>query len=481
MTEKAGSIVSQKFPKKHLLAACGVSAIIVLALTLSPSSEVEAQRVQVSLNLESGELEPIDVARDAQDAGEETAQSEETTVSVAEQPEDNAAPASEEAEVASKAEVQDITPAKPELDWHTYTVRSGDSLSTIFKRAGVSVATMLELIHGDGEAKSFERLYKGETVKFGVDKTGELQKIIVKRNRMKSLVGERTDDGFTAEVALKEPDVELKYATGTIDSSLYMAGQKAGLNDKVVMEMIGLFGWNIDFVYDIRKGDSFEVLYEENYIDGKKVGTGRILASTFTNKGESTTALLYTTEDGESDYYTPDGKSVRKAIRRTPINARVSSPFNLQRRHPVLGTVRPHEGTDYAAPPGTPIEASGDATISFIGWKGGYGRAVVLQHGDNISTLYAHMSGFARGLHKGDRVKQGQTIGFVGSSGMVTGPHLHYEYRINGVPRNSRTVKLPEAAPVPATEMARFKAQTQQMMAKVEKYANRYQIALSEE
>ena len=207
------------------------------------------------------------------------------------------------------------------------------------------------------------------------------------------------------------------------------------------------------------------MVYEELYIDGEKFDTGRILSARFINRGEDNLALLYTDANGESDYYSPDGKSMRKAFLRVPINARVSSPFNLQRRHPVLDVVRPHEGTDYAAPPGTPIKAAGSGRVKFAGWKGGYGRTVVLQHGDNITTLYAHMSRLGKGIKSGTRVKQGETIGYVGSSGMVTGPHLHYEFRINGAPRNSRTVKLPDAKPVPDSEMARFQKFTEQRLA----------------
>ena len=231
------------------------------------------------------------------------------------------------------------------------------------------------------------------------------------------------------------------------------------------MELAGIFGWDIDFVYDVRKGDSFEVVYEELYIDGKQFDTGRILSARFINRGTENVALLYTDKNGESDYYTPEGKSMRKAFLRVPINARVSSPFNLQRRHPVLDVVRPHEGTDYAAPPGTPIKAAGSGRVQFAGWKGGYGRTVVLQHRDNITTLYAHMSRLGKGIKNGTRVKQGDTIGYVGSSGMVTGPHLHYEFRVNGVAKNSRTVKLPDAKPVPSAEMARFRQFTEQRLA----------------
>jgi murein DD-endopeptidase MepM/ murein hydrolase activator NlpD len=246
------------------------------------------------------------------------------------------------------------------------------------------------------------------------------------------------------------------------------------------MEMSGIFGWVIDFVYDIRKGDRFELVYEELYVDGKKFDTGRILSARLINRDSEHVALLYTDSNGDADYYTPQGKSMRKAFLRVPINARVSSPFNLQRRHPVLDVVRPHEGTDYAAPPGTPIKAAGSGRVKFSGWKGGYGRTVILQHGDNITTLYAHMRGIAKGIKNGTRVKQGETIGYLGSSGMVTGPHLHYEFRINGAAKNSRTVKLPDAKPIPSSEMARFKQATEQRLAQFNVFReNPQQLAMA--
>jgi murein DD-endopeptidase MepM/ murein hydrolase activator NlpD len=199
------------------------------------------------------------------------------------------------------------------------------------------------------------------------------------------------------------------------------------------------------------------------------------------NQGEEIIALRYTDSKDDTDYYAPNGSSMRKAFLRTPISARVSSSFNLQRRHPVLDVVRPHEGTDYAAPPGTPIKAAGDGRVIFAGWKGGYGRTVVLQHGDNITTLYAHMNRLGRGIRNGSRVKQGDTVGHVGSSGMVTGPHLHYEFRVNGSPRNSRKVKLPDAKPVPKTEMARFQRFAKQEVAKLDLFRgdDRQQLAMA--
>jgi murein DD-endopeptidase MepM/ murein hydrolase activator NlpD len=219
--------------------------------------------------------------------------------------------------------------------------------------------------------------------------------------------------------------------------------------DKLIMNLAGIFAWDIDFVLDIRRGDDYFILFEEIYQDGKYVTDGEIVAAEFNNNGRTFRAVRYKDQGGNSDYFTPDGRSVRKAFIRAPVDfTRISSSFNPRRKHPILNTIRAHRGVDYAAPRGTPIKAAGDGKVVFRGRKGGYGNAVILQHGGNISTLYGHMSSFAKSSKLGQRVKQGQTIGYVGSTGLATASHLHYEYRINGVHRNPRTVQLPQAAPI---------------------------------
>lgn len=389
------------------------------------------------------------------------------------EPTPQAAPA-EQKEPATKQSAK-TEASEPSIEWSSYDIRSGDTLSSLFRKAGFNDGLMLSVIHGDGEADKLQNLYAGETIRFAVTDSGDLASVELQRSLLESLKIEKTDDGFVGETVVREPDARPAFASGTIDGSLYVAAREAGMSDRLAMEMVGIFGWNIDFVYDVRKGDSFEVVYEELYLDGEMFDTGEILSARFVNRGEEVIALRYTDSKGDTDYYSPNGSSMRKAFLRTPINARVSSSFNLQRRHPVLDVVRPHEGTDYAAPPGTPIKAAGDGRVSFAGWKGGYGRTVVVQHGDNITTLYAHMSRLGRGIRKGSRVKQGDTVGHVGSSGMVTGPHLHYEFRVNGSPRNSRTVKLPDAKPVPKSEMARFERFAQQEVAKFELFRQDFQ------
>lgn len=462
----------QSFPKTHLAAAVAISVVVGTALVLSPSADVEANRIAVPLEVEalpSSNQTPATI-------------SEADTTTIARASEESASDQTEYQVAAEPNPVPDVElAAEPVLDWQEFSVRSGDTLSALFRRAGFNDGLMLSVINGSGEATRLQRLYAGETLAFAVDEEGQLQSVRLDRNRLESLLIERGDDGFHGSIVHQEPEVRITHASGEIEGSLYLAGKDAGLPDRTTMEMAGIFGWDIDFVYDVRRGDSFEVVYEELYLDDEKIDTGRVLAARFINRGREVTALHYTDSDGNSDYFTPDGRNMRKAFLRTPVDARVSSPFNLQRRHPILDVVRPHQGTDYAAPTGTPIKAAGDGRVSFAGWQGGYGRTVILQHGDNITTLYAHMSRLGSGISQGARVRQGQTIGYVGATGMATGPHLHYEFRLNGVARNSRTVKLPDANPIPEAEMARFQSHTGQLVARLNNTEGSIrQIALAE-
>ena len=454
------------FPKTHITIAAATTVVVTAAILMSPSADVEAKRMSYTLDLEQGKASEI--------------------ISKKPQQKPEASPEKVVAEVQPEAAPQmpeQASPAlTPRLAWQTFDIKSGDTLSSLFKKAGFNDGIMLSVIHGEGEADKLQRLYAGETIRFATDGEGEIAAVELQRNRLETLKIEKQEGSFKGQTEMRKPEPKPAFASGTIDGSLYLAAREAGLNDRLTMELAGIFGWDIDFVYDVRKGDRFEVVYEELHLDGEKFNTGRILSARFINRGEENIALLYTDSNGDSDYYAPDGKSMRKAFLRTPISARISSPFNLQRRHPVLDVVRPHEGTDYAAPPGSPIKAAGNGRVQSSGWKGGYGRTVVLKHGDNITTLYAHMSRIGKGMKTGARVKQGETIGYVGSSGMVTGPHLHYEFRVNGSPRNSRTVKLPDAQPIPASEMARFKKFTAQQVAQFDAFRSNYQhLALAPE
>jgi murein DD-endopeptidase MepM/ murein hydrolase activator NlpD len=325
-----------------------------------------------------------------------------------------------------------------------------------------------QVLHTDEETTALKHLMPGQQLHFHIDDQG-LEKLKFEKNLVTTLLVQRDQDGFNSELVTTPLTTRVIQASATINDSLFMAGQEAGMSDNLIMQMVAIYGWDIDFVQDIRSGDHFKLIYQEQYKNGVKVKDGPILAAEFVNRGKAYRAVRYTSPDGRTDYYTENGASMRKAFLRTPLNfTRISSGFSLHRRHPILNTIRAHKGVDYAAPTGTPIKATGDGVVAFLGRKGGYGRVIVLKHGGRYSTLYGHMSAYARHLRTGDRVKQGQVIGYVGMSGLATGPHLHYEFRVNGVHRNPLTVKLPKAQSIPKQYLADFKLKTTTLLAELD-------------
>lgn len=352
--------------------------------------------------------------------------------------------------------------------WRTVTVHRGQSLATVFAHQGLSAADLQEVMHAGGEARTLRRLYPGDTLKLLVDSHGELQALHYDLDAARTLRVRRSGAVFVADVLQRQIEVRVARASGVLDSSFYQAGKDAGLSDRLIMALADVFGWDIDFALDIRPGDSFTVLYDQDYVDGEKVDDGDIVAAEFVNQGHSFRAVRYTTPQGHTDYYSPDGHSMRKAFLRTPVVfTRISSYFNLHRLHPILHHIRPHKGVDYAAPMGTPVRATGDGKVVWRGRHGGYGNVIMLQHGPRYQTLYAHLSRFARSVHKGGYVKQGQVIGYVGMTGLATGPHLHYEFHVDGVYRNPLTVKLPQAAPIAARYRADFMVKTRPLIAEL--------------
>ena len=341
-----------------------------------------------------------------------------------------------------------LEPQTSDIEWKTATVKSGDNLALIFAKQGLSPQQLDKVMRSDKSTAVLKTLMPGQQFKFGIHE-GELQQLVYKIDDLNTLKVQRdSEDNFLVRTNTREMETRVTNTSGTIDSSLFLAGQAAGLSDNLIMELAGIFGWDIDFALDIRSGDRFTLVYEEQFLDGEKKRDGNILAAEFVNRGKSYRALRYTDASGLSDYYSPDGRSMRKAFIRTPVDfTRISSRFG-KRYHPTLKKQRNHHGVDYAAPRGTPIKAAGDGKMIFVGRKGGYGKTVIIQHGGKYSTLYAHMSRIKPGSHRGKRVRQGQIIGYVGSTGRSTGPHLHYEFRVNGVHRNPLTVKLPDAAPI---------------------------------
>lgn len=357
---------------------------------------------------------------------------------------------------------------EPAHEWQIVKVKSGDTLSALFSRQGLSASDVHAVITSGDQAKMLSRLRPGQTLKFDIA-DGQLRALHYNIDATKALALTRGADGYESRLLEKALETRTNYAMGVIQDSLYSAALDAGLSDAVVMELAGIFGWDIDFALDIRRGDKFTILYEEKYLDGEKYSDGAILAAEFENHGKVYKAVRFTDPDGRSSYFSPDGRSMRKAFLRSPVDfRRISSHFQPERFHPVLGRKRPHRGVDYAAATGTPIKASGDGKIIFRGKKGGYGRTIIIKHGGRYSTLYAHMSRYRGGLHVGSRVRQGQVIGYVGQSGLATGPHLHYEFRVNGVHRNPLTVKLPDAQPIKKAYRAEFEQSAQALLTQLE-------------
>lgn len=351
--------------------------------------------------------------------------------------------------------------------WQSVKVRKGDSLAIIFRRINRPAAEVFHLMASGKPARNLKNLKPGQKIRLRVHENS-LQELVLVLSQVKSLRFVLNNKRFVSSVIEKQYERRVTQASATIRYSLFGAGQKAGLSDNKTMDLAGIFGWDIDFALDIRSGDRFTIVYEHLYINGKRVGEGNILAAEFTNRGRTFRAIRYTDPSGYSDFYTPDGRKMRKAFLRTPVAfSRISSRFSRARKHPVLNRIRAHRGVDYAAPRGTPIKATGDGRIIFRGRKGGYGKTVVIRHGNRRTTLYAHMRSFNRKARNGSRVRQGQIIGYVGSSGLATGPHLHYEFRVDGAHRNPLTVKLPTAAPLAKKYMVDFQLKTAPLLARL--------------
>ncbi len=368
---------------------------------------------------------------------------------------------------APAAEAPDLTSlAGEKLE---FIIRRDDTLERIFRQLKLSLADLAAILSLPGAQQALSQIRPGDKLTL-VHADGAVHALNRRISETEILSVTRADGGFAAEVITTPIELRATRATGTIDSSLFVAARAAGVNPETIMQLANdIFGWEIDFALDIRSGDRFQLVYEQKFRDGSYLGDARILAAEFINAGERHRAVHYASVDGVIDgYFTPDGRSMRRQFLRAPLDfRRVSSNFNPSRRHPILNTIRAHQGVDYSAPTGTNIQASGDGRVSFVGEKGGYGKVITLEHGGGISTLYGHLSGFARGVRTGQRVKQGQSIGYVGSTGAATGPHLHYEYRVNGTHRNPRTVRLPDAAPIPVAYLADFQSKAEGLLAEL--------------
>ena len=355
--------------------------------------------------------------------------------------------------------IEPVTPAPAaEQPWMDYTVKKGDNLSLIFARAGYRDRDVYAITHHAPEGRSLTRIFPGQSISFRADEKGQLSALRHVVSPLETVTYRRIEEGFDSSRELRVPKARQTQATAVITSSLFLAGQEAGLSHNLIMEMANIFGGVIDFVLDPRKGDTIHLLYEELYLEGELYGTGNILAASYTNQGKTFNAYRYRDSSGDTSYYNENGVSMRKAFLLAPLDfSRISSNFNLRRLHPIYKTTRPHRGTDYAASTGTPVFAAGDGKVQKAGYSKANGNYVFIAHGEAYVTKYLHLH--KRKVKQGQRVSQSQIIGTVGSTGAATGPHLHYEFLVNGVHRNPRTIhkKLPKAKSLASIDMPLFR------------------------
>ena len=443
----------KRYPKRHIVAASGIAALLCLTLLVYPSGEVEAKKTFITIEAEDQHVSHADTAHLLH------------TVAVE--------------QVAVESE--------PDLDSFQYkkslTVNSGDTLSVLFVKAGLDNNLLHSILSSSKDAQRFTHLKIDQEIIFEFDESHSLQSVSSKVSPLETIYLERQSDSddFAFRKDIASTQTVEKHTQGTIEGSLFSATKKAGLSYKLALDMASIFEYDIDFAQDLRVGDKFELIYEEKTLDGKTVGSGDILTARFTNRGKVYTAVRYTDKKGSTSYYSADGSSLRKAFIRTPVDfARISSRFSVGRKHPILNTIRAHKGVDYAAPRGTPIKATGDGRVTLAGRKGGYGNTVVIKHGKSYQTLYAHMQNFAKGVRPGSTVKQGQIIGYIGTTGLSTGPHLHYEFHMNGVHVDPLSQKLPVADPILASEKKRFLELSKPLLAKLDSNSDT-QLAMNQQ
>ena len=347
--------------------------------------------------------------------------------------------------------------AFPEAEtWEPVTVRSGQSLGGIFSQQGFSAKTLHTIMNISKDTKRLKNIRPGDLFEFQRHEDGSLKRMRYAMDEDRYLIIDHDAQKAVAGFEARDMTTEITETSGTITSSLFLAGKRAGLSDAMVMDLANLFGWDIDFVLDIREGDRFFLLYEKIYRDGSFLRDGEIIGATFINQGQKFQALRYEI-DGRAQYFAPDGLNMLKAFLRAPLNfAYISSNFNPKRYHPILKRVKAHNGIDYRAPKGTPVYAAGDGKVIRSDYSKFNGHHVFIQHANSIVTKYLHFT--KRTVKKGQRVKQGQVIGYVGATGLAQAPHLHYEFLLNGVHRNPRTVSLPKADPLGETQLADFQS-----------------------
>ena len=365
----------------------------------------------------------------------------------------------------------------PVDSWQIIRVKKGQTLDSLFAELNLPAGDMQRILAQPGAKQSLAHLRDGDELAFNVPAPGTLRGLRFDKDDSTRIELQIAADAIRATRIDRPLEKRLESTSGVIQGSLFNAGAKAGLSDAAIMQMAKIFSYDIDMAQDLQPGDSFQVVYEDYWREGQRVRTGDIIAASFDNNGKRYFAYRYTHPDGKTEFVDGDGRPLKKSFMRTPVEfTRISSGFTLAgRMHPILGYMRKHTGVDYAAPTGTPIVAAGDGKVQFEGWKNGYGNCIIVDHGRGYTTLYGHMSKFGK-YKVGTRVAQGATIGYVGMTGMATGPHLHYEFRINGEYRNPLSVTMPKPEPLTGAALAAFREQNAAALAQL----NRMQLVTHE-
>lgn len=386
------------------------------------------------------------------------------------------APPPAPAELALPAAAADL-PAEPAPE--IVGVQAGDTFASLLAARGIDTGTVHAIMSSGAATRVLSAIRAGSVIELMRDRSGQVQELSYSPDPLRKLTVRRNTSGtFDGELVEKPTVTVTRYADGVIEDSLFSSGKRAGVSDGVILKMADIFAYDIDFALEVQQGDTFRVMFEEVLVDGQRIRDGEILSAEFVNQGKTYRAVRFDPGTGKATYYTPDGMAMRKAFLRSPVDfARISSRFNLKRKHPLLHTLRAHKGVDYAAARGTPVRATADGRVETAGNKGGYGRTVVLQHGNRVSTLYAHLDRLAGNLRNGSRVSQGQIIGYVGSTGLSTGPHLHYEFRVAGTHTDPLKVKTIQAEPIAAANKQAFLTEATRLFAMMDTYSGGASVA----
>lgn len=357
--------------------------------------------------------------------------------------------------------------------WRNERIQRGDTIAELLRRLNVEDQAASDYLRKSKSTEGLRRLSVGKEVQAETDANGALLALRYLGNDTNQVIIERSGNGFHTRTLPAQTEQRVQIRTGQIKTNLFAATDEAGLPDPAANQLSDIFGGDIDFHRDLRKGDKFTVIYEMSYINGEAARTGRILSAEFINNGRVFRAAYFRTTEYTGDYYSPEGKSMHKAFLRSPIEfSRVSSGFSKSRFHPVLNKWRSHKGVDYAAPMGTKVKVTSDGVVSFVGKQGGYGNVVMVDHQGHFTTVYGHLSRFAGGIRKGQRLGQGQLVGYVGMTGLASGPHLHYEFKMNGIQRDPLKVALPDGKPVSDAQKTAFMESTRDLFAQLDMLRN---------